>query len=189
MASKTRKKSQHYVDNKQLYAVMQEFKKACNEAEEAGDEFPRIPDYVGRCLLKIAQRLSTKPNFINYTFREEMISDSIENCIHYIKNFDPEKSTNPFAYFTQIIYYAFLRRIQKEKKQLYIKHKSLEQSVVFDSLVTTIDGDNRGVHVNLLSSNNNSEYMKDFVRNFESKEKKRKTKKPVGVEKFYTKAE
>ncbi len=184
-----KKSTHHYVDNKQLFVVMQEFKSACNEAEETGDDFPRIPDYVGRCLLKIAQRLSTKPNFINYTFREEMISDGIENCIHYIKNFDPNKSKNPFAYFTQIIYYAFLRRIQKEKKQLYIKHKSLEQSIIFDSLVTTMDGDNRGVHIDLLLSNNTSDYMKGFVESFESKEKKRREKKPVGVEKFYTKSE
>ena len=110
----------HYVDNKTLYQVMVEYKKDVKDAEEVDDPPPKIPDYVGACLLKIANRLSTKPNFINYTFREEMVSDGIENCINYINNFDPEKSKNPFAYFTQIIYYAFLRRIQKEKKQLYL---------------------------------------------------------------------
>ena len=84
--------------------------------------------YVGDCFLKIATHLSYKPNFVNYPFREDMICDGIENCLQYIDNFDPEKSSNPFAYFTQIIYYAFLRRIQKEKKQLEIKQKIIDHS-------------------------------------------------------------
>ena len=128
----------HYVDNKSLYATMVEFKEACKDAEECGEEAPPIPDMVGAALLKIANRLSTKPNFINYTFREEMVSDGIENCINYIGNFDPDKSKNPFAYFTQIIYYAFLRRIQKEKKQQDVKAKLIANSgaeMMMDSLV------------------------------------------------------
>ena len=123
-----RAKSEHYVDNKRLYAEMVEYLNGVKEAEESDSTPPRIPEYIGECLLKISTRLSTKPNFINYTYRDEMISDGIENCINYIGNFNPEKSTNPFAYFTQIIYYAFLRRIEKEKKQSYIKYKMLEQS-------------------------------------------------------------
>ena len=79
-------------------------------------------------VLKIANHLSFKPNFVNYMFKEDMISDGIENCVQYIHNFDPEKSKNPFAYFTQIIHYAFLRRIQREKRQLEIKNKILEKS-------------------------------------------------------------
>ena len=129
-------KKAHYVDNKQLYAVMVEYKKAVDEAEQTGDIKPQVPNYVGRCLLQIANRLATKPNFANYTFKDDMISDGIENCVSYIHNFDPEKSNNPFAYFTQIIYYAFLRRISQEKKQLEIKNKILEKSnfdEVFDS--------------------------------------------------------
>ena len=85
--------------------------------------------------MQIAVHLSYKSNFINYGFREDMISDGIENCIQYIHNFDPDKSKNPFAYFTQIIYYAFLRRIQKEKKSLYVKYKSLENSQIMDDLM------------------------------------------------------
>ncbi len=92
------------------------------------DTKPKVPNYVGECFLKIATHLSYKPNFVNYMFREDMICDGIENSLQYIHNFDPEKSTNPFAYFTQIIYYAFLRRIQREKKQLEIKNKILERS-------------------------------------------------------------
>ena len=136
-----RAKSEHYVDNKRLYAEMVEYLNAVKESEESGDDKPRIPEYIGECLLKISTRLSTKPNFINYTYRDEMISDGIENCVNYIGNFNPEKSTNPFAYFTQIIYYAFLRRIQREKKQLYIKHKSLERSLVFDELASHSEAD------------------------------------------------
>ena len=128
----------HYVDNKSLYATMVEFKVACKDAEECGEDAPPIPDMVGAALLKIANRLSTKPNFINYTFREEMVSDGIENCINYIGNFDPNKSKNPFAYFTQIIYYAFLRRIQKEKKQLDIKTKIIERTG-FDEVMVVDD--------------------------------------------------
>jgi len=178
----------HYVDNKMLYAVMVEFKQAVNEAEESGDPPPVVPDMVGSALLKIANRLSTKPNFINYTFREEMVSDGIENCINYINNFDPKKSKNPFAYFTQIIYYAFLRRIQKEKKQLYIKHKAIENFQAFDEFVDPIDGSRMVADV---QSYEPTEYMTDFVRNYEEKEKldKLKNKKPKveprGVEQFY----
>ena len=149
------------------------------------DDKPRIPEYIGECLLKISTRLSTKPNFINYTYRDEMISDGIENCVNYIGNFNPEKSTNPFAYFTQIIYYAFLRRIQREKKQLYIKHKSLERSLVFDELASHMEGESKGdqgAYINL-----HTPYMTDFVENFERKEAEkkaaRKTKK-VNLEKF-----
>jgi len=181
-----RKQPVHYVDNKLLYATMVTFKDAVNEAEESGEEGPPIPDLVGAALLKIANRLSTKPNFINYTFREEMVSDGIENCINYINNFDPKKSKNPFAYFTQIIYYAFLRRIQKEKKQLYIKHKAIENHMAFDEWVDPIDG------ARIIADPHNyepTEYMKDFVVNFEAKEREAKLKKkPVparGVEAFY----
>ena len=133
---KTRKRSEHYVNNKEfLYAIVQ-YKADVKEAEEKGDPKPRITNYLGECFVKIATHLSYKPNFVNYMFREDMICDGIENCLQYIDNFDPEKSKNPFAYFTQIIYYAFLRRIQKEKKQLEIKGKILERSG-FDEVMHT----------------------------------------------------
>jgi len=178
-------RSEHYVDNKKLYAEMKAFLDGVKEAEESGSDKPKIPEYIGECLLKISTRLSTKPNFINYTYRDEMISDGIENCINYIENFDPNKSDNPFAYFTQIIYYAFLRRIQREKKQLYIKHKSLERSVIFDELVTQgHDGSDSGDHSAYI--NLETPYMVDFVENFERKEeeKKQARKKKKGLENF-----
>ena len=116
----------HYVDNKHLYQVIIEHKQNIKDAEANGQPKPIIPNYVGHCILLIAKRLSLKPNFVNYSYREEMISDGIENCISYFDNFDPAKSSNPFSYFTQIIYYAFLRRIEKEKKQAFIKYKCLQ---------------------------------------------------------------
>ena len=133
---RTRKRSEHYVNNKEFLNAIVIYRNQCKRAEEAGEDRPRITNYLGECFLKIATHLSYKPNFVNYMFREDMICDGIENCVQYIKNFDPEKSSNPFAYFTQIIYYAFLRRIQKEKKQLEIKGKILERSG-FDEVMHT----------------------------------------------------
>jgi len=123
-----RKRSEHYVNNKEFLAALIKFREDREIAEIQGKEKPRIPRYIGECFLKIATHLSFKPNFVNYMFKEDMISDGIENCVQYIHNFNPEKSQNPFAYFTQIIHYAFLRRIQKEKKQLEIKNKILEKT-------------------------------------------------------------
>ena len=102
------------------------WKKDVKAALKAGKSEPPVTDYIGKCFLDIAERLSYRPNFINYPFRDEMVGDGIENCLMYASNFDPAKSKNPFSYFTQIIYYAFIRRIQKEKKQNYIKYKSIE---------------------------------------------------------------
>ena len=133
-----RKKSEHYVNNKQLLEALIVYRAKVATAKENDLPKPRITNYLGECFLKIATHLSYKPNFVNYMFREDMISDGIENCVQYIHNFDPEKSRNPFAYFTQIIHYAFLRRIQKEKKQLEIKTKIIEKSG-FDEVMTVDD--------------------------------------------------
>ena len=120
--------SEHYVNNKEFLEALVVFKAKCLAAKEAGEQRPQISNYIGECFLKIATHLSYKPNFVNYMFREDMICDGIEHCVQYIENFNPEKSKNQFAYFTQIIYYAFLRRIQKEKRQLEIKNKILDKS-------------------------------------------------------------
>ena len=112
---------------------------------------PRITNYLGECFLKIATHLSYKPNFVNYMFREDMICDGIENCVQYIKNFDPEKSSNPFAYFTQIIHYAFLRRIQKEKRQMDIRAKIIERSGFEE--VMSADGDFNASDYNTIKEN------------------------------------
>ena len=136
-----KKKSEHYVNNKEFLLALVDFKAECKVAEENGEPRPQISNYIGECFLKIATHLSYKPNFVNYMFREDMICDGIENCVQYIGNFDPSKSSNPFAYFTQIIYYAFLRRISKEKRQLEIKNKIITKSG-YDQLFHTDGTDN-----------------------------------------------
>jgi hypothetical protein len=122
----TEKNKIHYIDNKKFFAEMCEWKCLVNEANELGEPKPPITSYIGECFMKIAEHLSFKSNFANYPYKEEMIGDAIENCVMYAHNFDATKSKNPFSYFTQITYYAFLRRIEKEKKQSYIKFKLLE---------------------------------------------------------------
>ena len=122
------KKKPHYVDNAEFLNHIIKYKRKVKEAEESGKSKPRVSNYIGSCFLKIATHLSYRPNFINYMYKDDMVCDGIENCIQYIDNFDPEKSRNPFAYFTQIVYYAFLRRIAKEKRQMDIKDKILEKS-------------------------------------------------------------
>ena len=128
------KKKVHYVNNKEFLQAIVERKQALKEAEESDLHKPQVSNYLGECILKIANHLSYRPNFINYTYRDEMISDGIENSLQYIDNFDPEKSKNPFAYFTQIIYFAFVRRITKEKKQQKIKDKLLKRSNISDMI-------------------------------------------------------
>ena len=139
-----RKRSEHYVNNKEFLAALIRYQEDIEIARLQDKPKPVIPRYIGECFLKIANHLSFKPNFVNYMFKEDMISDGIENCVQYIHNFNPEKSRNPFAYFTQIIHYAFLRRIQREKRQLEIKNKIIEKSgysEVFDDN-NQIDGSN-----------------------------------------------
>jgi hypothetical protein len=173
----------HYVDNKLFFTVLLQYKNDINHAKENNLPAPPIPPYVGECLYKIANRLSMKPNFVNYTYRDEMVADGLENCIAYIHNFDPEKSTNPFAYFTQIIYYAFLRRIEHEKKHLYIKQKTLE-NFYFEGMLAeqAIGEDDKVVSVDL-----DNEYMKNLVESYEKKQADKQTKareKKQGVERF-----
>tara|TARA_B100000131_G_scaffold75546_1_gene72035 strand:- start:104 stop:595 length:492 start_codon:yes stop_codon:yes gene_type:complete len=134
-----RKRSEHYVNNKEFLAALIKYQEDIEIARLQDKPKPVIPRYIGECFLKIATHLSFKPNFVNYMFKDDMVCDGIENCVQYIHNFNPEKSKNPFAYFTQIIHYAFLRRIQKEKKQLEIKNKILERTG-YDQVFDT-DGD------------------------------------------------
>jgi len=171
-----RKTGVHYVNNAQFLEAMKEWKERCKEAEELGDPQPPVTNYIGECFLKIANHLSYRPNFINYTYRDEMISDGIENCLQYCGNFNPEKSNNPFAYFTQIIYYAFIRRIQKEKKQQHIRHKVIENMNV-DILAVGEDMEQ-------------AQFVEYLQKNFLPAEdvykpKKKKKTEPKGLEKFY----
>ena len=134
------KNKPHYVDNKKFLQAMIEYRDKCKNAEEKNRKKPDVTNYIGECFLKIANHLSYRPNFINYTYRDDMISDGIENCLQYMNNFDPDKSDNPFAYFTQIIYYAFIRRIQKEKKQMQVKAKIIANAGV-ENMMDQLEGD------------------------------------------------
>lgn len=171
------KRKNEYVNNKDFLAALVEYRDAVRAAEAEGKERPRVPNYVGECVMKIATHLARKPNFINYTFKEEMISDGIENCLQYIDNFDPDKSNNPFAYFTQIIWFAFLRRIQKEKKLLYVKYK-LTEGINVMHMASDRQSHDIGANYddNIKMSEWSNEYMANFIQDFEDT-KRRKVKK------------
>jgi len=175
-------KPKHYINNTDFLNALIEYKRAKNQAIKDKTEMPPIPNYIGECWMKIAEGLSHKPNFVSYTYRDEMISDGIENCLMYFNNFDPAKSKNPFAYFTQIVYYAFLRRIQKEKKQTYVKYKATEQMGILDEheLMEMEDGTTRQFEL--------YDNISEFIEAYEDTKKKKKTvKKPKGLEKFLEK--
>ena len=146
---KKAKEKPHYVDNKKFLEAMIEYRDRCEKAKNRNRKKPDVTNYIGECFLKIANHLSYRPNFINYTFRDDMISDGIENCLQYMDNFNPDKSKNPFAYFTQIIYYAFIRRIQKEKKQLQIKSKLIANTGV-ENMMDQLQGDDQQYQSQLL---------------------------------------
>ena len=164
-------KKEHYVNNKDFLEAMTAYKKEVDKAKRQKKDKPLVSDYIGSCFLKIANHLSYRPNFINYTFRDDMISDGIENCLQYLDNFNPEKSNNPFAYFTQIIYYAFIRRIQKEKKQVTIKQKLIMEHNYDDmSLQPGEDRDFKNQFTEFLQKNT-------IIDEPAKKEKKKKTTK------------
>ena len=146
---KKAKEKPHYVDNKKFLEAMIEYRDRCEKAKNRNRKKPEVTNYIGECFLKIANHLSFRPNFINYTFRDDMISDGIENCLQYMDNFSPDKSKNPFAYFTQIIYYAFIRRIQKEKKQIQIKSKLIANAGV-ENVMDQLQGDDAQYQSQLL---------------------------------------
>ena len=182
-----RKKTIHYVDNAKFLEEMIEYKRQYKITINDNEESPIISEYLGSVFLKIAQRLSFRPNFINYAFKDDMISDGIENCLHYIHNFDPEKSSNPFAYFTQIIYYAFIRRIQKEKKQLYIKFKSMQNYEISPEYVNYMDYDEDFSSTGDYKNSDFRVMVDEFVDNFEKSKKKKAIKKkpePSNLELF-----
>jgi hypothetical protein len=175
MEVKKPKRKTNYINNKTLYGAMIHYKNELKEAVAAGKEEPIVPKYIGESILLICNNLAKKPNFSGYTYKSDMISDGIMDCIAAVDNFNPDKTNNPFAYFTQIAWNAFLRRIQKEKKQTYIKMKNFENSFIFSEMQE--EG-----HATQLKSN---EYSADVVRSFEDKlTKSKKPSKLVGVEKF-----
>jgi len=180
--AKTKKSKQHYVNNKEFLAAMVEYREKVAIAEGKGKERPPVTPYIGECLMKIAVHLSHKPNFINYTFKEEMISDGIENCLQYIDNFNPEKSQNPFAYFTQIIYYAFLRRIQKEKKHLYTKYKLMGEMEVMNLTSDNQDHDSSDYTPAGKANEWSREHVGEFIESFEETKRRKKNRNTTAID-------
>ena len=169
----------HYINNADFCKALVDYKQSVQKAKEENLPKPVIPNYIGECFMKIAEGLSHKPNFINYTYRDEMVADGIENCLMYFQNFNVDKSSNAFAYFTQIIYYAFLRRIQKEKKQTYVKYKSTENFAILEEIDLLGFDEINSKPFELYD--NISEFIETFE---ETKKKKRAIKKEKGIEKF-----
>ena len=130
MQAPKRKRSEHYVNNKEFLEAIVEYKRKVAIAAERGDTKPRITNYLGECFLKIATHLSYKPNFVNYMFREDMICDGIENCVQYIHNFNPEKSSNPFAYLRRSFIMRFSAESRRRKNRWRSEVKSLRGLVM-----------------------------------------------------------
>ncbi len=169
---------EHYVDNKKFLLAMQDWKKDCSIASNLNKPVPPVSDYIGECFMKIANHLSYRPNFINYTFRDDLVSDGIENCLLYAHNFDPEKSKNPFSYFTQIIHHAFVRRIQKEKKQMHLKYLYVEKSGIMEQV--SVAGED-----NVKQVTTYIEYLRTHEKYAESPYQTQKKKNKIkGVERF-----
>lgn len=164
----------HYVDNKKFYIAMKEYIIEYNKAEESGADLPTISNYIGECISRIANRLSNSPNFSGYSFKDEMIEDGIENCFLYLHKFNYDKYDNPFSYFTQINYYAFVRRIQKEEKQQYIKHKSYINAFLMSELVHVSDEDKPYLANHYVSSGMSK--SDEIIKKFEDKVREKKEK-------------
>lgn len=163
MIEKVRKKKSknNYLDNEKFYAAMKEYIYKCREAKAQEKPRPQPSNYIGRCIMDIAERLATIHKFSRYPQKDEMIADGIENCIVYIDRFDPDNYKNPHAYFTQIIYFAFLRRIKLEKKNLYKKYKQIE--------IFNLESQLSGHEEQITYSDGAFETMSSFVTEYEEK--------------------
>jgi hypothetical protein len=184
-SSKRKKTPRNYINNSDFCDALIQYKEDCIAAESVGNPKPRIPNYIGECFMKLAEGLARRPNFFGYSYKDEMIADGIENCLTYFENFNPEKTKNPFAYFTQILWWCFVRRIQKEKKQQYIKYKATENFGILG------DGELMELGGGQLKQIEVYDNMYDFIQKFEDTEFKKSNKtttskktKIVGVEKF-----
>jgi hypothetical protein len=183
----------HYVNNKEFSQSVVDYVTSVNEARDAEKDEPIITDYIGRCFLKIAEGLSHKPNFVGYTYREEMVMDAVENCIKAIMNYNVKKATrtglpNAFAYFTQITYYAFLRRIAKEKKQQDIKEKYMDHAGADAFMDSGNFSDGAGIvdRVRYKSQQirERDNKIKEYGKELKKKTRRPKKKKIGGLEKF-----
>lgn len=158
-------KSKHYVSNPDLLKSFKDWYAALEVAEKSGNPEPPMPNKIGLAFLQIANNLAKKSNWISNTkWKEEMVGDAVENCIRYARNFNPNITSNPFAYFTQISYYAFLRRIKVEKKEDYIKHKTMLNSMIYQEALEQGDED-----FEITPFDYNQEGIESFIKDFEIK--------------------
>jgi hypothetical protein len=171
---KRKEDTAHYVDNKKFFTEMVKYSSSIKLAVDTGKPKPQVSDYIGECIWKIAEKLSHLHQFRKYPFRDELVQEAILNCLQYIDNFDPEKSNNPFAYFTRICWFAFLRRIEKEKKYLYTKYKSIENTEIFHHVSDNANND--GIN-QIQYSESARENMVEFVEKFETSLAKKKARK------------
>ena len=176
--TKLTKKPKHYVDNQKFLEALVDYRSRCALAKADSRDDPPIPEYIGECFYKISENLSHIHKFISYSFREEMVGDGIENCIMYFRNYDAAKGTNPFAYFTQIVYYAFLRRIAKEKKQLYVKYKATQQFGILDEGEMYEDENGNMKQFEMYDN------ISEFIQTYEDKKKEKKKVKTKGLDNF-----
>ena len=179
---KPRSMGPHYVNNKDFYRALAEHRENVLAYQRPGSNLPepRASDYIGRCIMLICERLSLKPNFVGYSHRDEMVDDAVTNCSAAINNFNPEKSNNPFSYFTSIAYNAFLRRIQDEKNEKYAKCKNLLRMTSLGQENSYMEGDDDRAYRRTALE------IDSYIADFERKVSRRKSrgKKPRGVERF-----
>lgn len=180
--NKKKKITRNYINNADFLAALVQYKEDCAKAAEQEKPKPRIPNYIGECFMKLAEGLARRPNFFGYSYKDEMIADGIENCLMYFENFDTTRK-NPFAYFTQILWWCFVRRIQKEKKQQYIKYKATENFGILDEAELMELGDGQIKQLEVYDN------MYDFIQKFEETEFKKTAKatnkkKKAGIETF-----
>ena len=179
-----KRKSIHYVNNADFSQAVVDYVTQVREAEENNKPVPVVPDYIAQCFLRISEGLSHKANFIRYTYREEMVMDAVENCLKAIRNYNLDVATrtgkpNAFAYFTQITWYAFLRRIAKENKQQDIKMKYLTKSGIENFIDNELGDDMStqvvGAFVDTLRDRIEKVKMQDFeIKEYEKVEKKKR---------------
>mgnify|MGYP001307593991 CR=1 FL=1 len=186
------KEKPHYVNNREFSEAVMEYAITCRDAKEKETTVPKVTDYIARCFIKIAEGLSHRPNFVRYTYREEMVMDAVENCLRAIGNYNIETATrtgkpNAFSYFTQICYFAFIRRITKEKRQQDIKFKFIEKMGIDDFVAMGMDeagAEETAAYVDTLRQRISQVRVQDTkIKEFAKAEKKKEK-----LELFYEKA-
>lgn len=174
----------YYVDNAKFLEAIVDYQAKLREARELGKEKPQMPNYLGMCFLNIAERFSHGHSFRNYRFREDMVADAVMYCVKYVESFDPSRSSNPFSYFTQTVYHTFLREIAKEKKYLYTKLKTIENTELFSLVSDRQDHDQTDYGGGSMGYTEHSkENMLEFIETYENKmEEKKNRGKPQPTE-------